>query len=83
LPFIVPLHQKIAELMYPLWVVQAGTAVSVRVRWNAPNSVTIIRFHKSSDEPRHCKVEQWDYHDPQSGFQCVAKETLKLSLATL
>lgn len=82
LPFIVPLHQKIAGLTYPLWVVQAGTAVSTRVRRNAPNSVTIVRFHESSDEPRHCKVEQWDYHDQQSGFLCVAKESLALSLAT-
>ncbi|MGZ8186825.1 MAG: hypothetical protein ACXWTL_10300, partial [Methylobacter sp.] len=77
-PFIIPLHQKIAELTYPLWVIQAGPAVSVRVRWNAGNSVNIIRYQES-DEPRHCKVEQWDYHDQQSGFLCVAKETLKLS----
>jgi 3',5'-cyclic AMP phosphodiesterase CpdA len=82
LPFIIPLHSRIAEVNYPLWVIQAGTAVSERVRRNAPNSVNIIRYYDSPDEPRHCKVEQWNYIVQQAIFSCVANETLPLSPAT-
>lgn len=44
-------------LARPLWVVQAGTAVSSRVRDGAPNSVNLLRWNGSA---REAIVEQWD-----------------------
>jgi 3',5'-cyclic AMP phosphodiesterase CpdA len=46
------------------WVVQAGTAVSTRVRAEAGNSVNLIRVQAGAAE--RAIVEQWD-HDPAQG----------------
>jgi 3',5'-cyclic AMP phosphodiesterase CpdA len=43
------------------WAVQAGTAVSSRVRAGAPNSVNVIRIEAGARE--RAVVERWD-HDP-------------------
>ncbi len=44
----------------PMWAVQAGTAVSSRVRAGIPNSVNMIRW--GVDAPQgQCLIEQWDY----------------------
>ena len=55
LPYVMPLP----GLPRRLWVVQAGTAVSHRVRGGQPNSVNVLRWGR--DAPRgRCVVEQWD-----------------------
>ncbi|MEC9365317.1 MAG: metallophosphoesterase [Pseudomonadota bacterium] len=41
-----------------LWCVQAGTAVSLRTRREAPNSVNLLRYDPGG---RSCHVERWDY----------------------
>jgi len=46
-------------LARPLWVVQAGTAVSSRVREGVPNSVNLLRWN-SAGGARELRVEQWD-----------------------
>ncbi len=46
-------------LARPLWVVQAGTAVSSRVRDGVPNSVNLLRWNGTAGE-REAIVEQWD-----------------------
>lgn len=46
-------------LARPLWVVQAGTAVSSRVRAGVPNSVNLLRWNGA----REVQVEQWDATD--------------------
>ena len=44
----------------PMWAVQAGTAVSSRVRDGFPNSVNLVRW--GCDAPKgRCLIEQWDY----------------------
>jgi 3',5'-cyclic AMP phosphodiesterase CpdA len=61
LPFV----KAMKDLARPLWVVQAGTAVSQRVRPGAKaNSVNLVRYDRASD-PGVCAVERWD-HDPTS-----------------
>ena len=45
LPYVMPLH----DLARPLWAVQAGTAVSHRVRHGTPNSVNLIRWEPPAD----------------------------------
>jgi 3',5'-cyclic AMP phosphodiesterase CpdA len=42
-----------------LWAVQAGTAVSYRVRCGRPNSVNLLRWGRDAP-PGRCIVEQWD-----------------------
>jgi hypothetical protein len=55
LPYVMPL----AGLSRRLWAVQAGTAVSHRVRSGRPNSVNLLRWGR--DAPRgRCVIEQWD-----------------------
>lgn len=60
----------------PLWVAQAGTAVSWRIRSDAPNSVNIIRYDK---ETRACNVEQWDYARQRDTFQRTQSTALELA----
>jgi 3',5'-cyclic AMP phosphodiesterase CpdA len=57
LPFVLPLPTG-------GWAVQAGTAVSHRVRGEAGNSVNLIRVEASSAE--RAVVERWD-HDAAAG----------------
>jgi 3',5'-cyclic AMP phosphodiesterase CpdA len=64
LPFIVPLHE-VARLERPLWAVNAGTAVSARVRYDAGNSVNVLRV---GEAPRSCFVEHWSYNEPNGAF---------------
>lgn len=56
LPFVLPVHGTAR----PLWAVQAGTAVSSRVRHGAPNSVNVLRWGADA-VPGCCRIEQWDY----------------------
>jgi len=56
LPYVMPLQ----DLARPLWAVQAGTAVSSRVREGVPNSVNLLRWGADS-APGCCRIEQWDY----------------------
>ena len=57
LPFVLPLAGG-------GWAVQAGTAVSRRVRAGAGNSVNLIRIETTAAE--RAVVERWD-HDPNQG----------------
>ncbi|MDZ7858036.1 metallophosphoesterase family protein [Sphaerotilus sp.] len=63
LPFVLPLH----GLARPLWVVQAGTAVSSRVRDGVPNSVNLLRWGEDA-APGCCQIEQWDYSAGDQAF---------------
>lgn len=64
LPYVMPLH----GLARSMWAVQAGTAVSHRVRPGVPNSVNLLRWN--ADEGV-CKVEQWDYAASAQAFEPV------------
>lgn len=71
LPFVLPLHETFG-LARPMWAVSAGTAVSARVRYDAPNSINVIRS-LPSESPRSCLVEQWSYDDTSTSFRCAAQ----------
>jgi 3',5'-cyclic AMP phosphodiesterase CpdA len=63
LPFVLALH----GLARPLWAVQAGTAVSSRVRAGVPNSVNLLRW--GADSPAACcQIEQWDFSAAECAF---------------
>jgi 3',5'-cyclic AMP phosphodiesterase CpdA len=66
LPFMLPLHESMS-LPRSVWAVNAGTAVSSRLRWDAGNSVNVIR----TDEPARagrCTVEHWTFEEARSVF---------------
>lgn len=57
-------------LTRPLWVVQAGTAVSARVRDGAPNSVNLLRWAPAGATGR-CRIERWDFLAQARAFGCA------------
>lgn len=75
-----------------LWVVQAGTAVSSRLRLNVPNSVNILRWGESSctrgeralctfDLGKDCLIEQWDYVRSEGLFVRTVVTSVELERA--
>jgi predicted MPP superfamily phosphohydrolase len=60
LPYVMPLFGRGAALKRRVWVVQAGTAVSERVREGIPNSVNLIRWGGVLPLGR-CLIERWDF----------------------
>lgn len=65
LPYVLP----IPGLTRPVWAVQAGTAVSSRVRDGATNSVNLLHWDASST-PGRCRIEQWDFAAWAGEFVC-------------
>ncbi len=65
LPYVL----EIQGLARAMWAVQAGTAVSSRVRPGAPNSVNLLRWIKGAS-PRYCSIEQWDFSSAHQAFMC-------------
>jgi 3',5'-cyclic AMP phosphodiesterase CpdA len=64
LPYVMPLQ----GLARALWVVQAGTAVSSRVRDGMPNSVNLLRWGADA-VPGCCQIEQWNYSADDRAFR--------------
>jgi 3',5'-cyclic AMP phosphodiesterase CpdA len=77
LPFVYPLHERYTALSRSAWAVQAGTAVSRRVRSDAGNSVNLIRYG-GPGPVRRCTIERWDYFAPKQAFAAVAVTELPL-----
>ncbi|WP_157272184.1 metallophosphoesterase family protein [Azohydromonas aeria] len=61
-----------------VWIVQAGTALSQRVRGGQPNSVNVLR-HDAGTDPGHCAVERWDFDAGAGAFACVQRTRAALS----
>jgi 3',5'-cyclic AMP phosphodiesterase CpdA len=55
-----------------VWLVQAGTSISQRVRGELPNSVNLLR-HEGATDAAHCEVERWDYDARAGEFACVQR----------
>ena len=55
-----PYVTALPDLARPMWAVQAGTAVSSRVRDEAPNSVNLLRWGSDAVAGR-CLLERLDY----------------------
>lgn len=75
LPYVCPLHEAGHGLARRIWAVQAGTALSSRVRHGAPNSINLIR-HAPNDMA--CIVERWDFDDASQRFVPVTQHRLDL-----
>ena len=68
LPYVLALHEQFAGLRREVWAVQAGTALSWRVRHDAGNSVNLLRYAGVQRQRRYVAVERWDYSEPQQCF---------------
>jgi 2',3'-cyclic-nucleotide 2'-phosphodiesterase (5'-nucleotidase family) len=77
LPYVLPLHDRFADLPRRVWAVQAGTALSHRVRGSIDNSVNVIRY-RMSEGARGTTVERWDYVEGSERFERVAVHELAL-----
>ena len=63
----------------PMYCVQAGTALSQRVRHGTPNSLNIIRWQPpAAGEQRKVCVERWDYDVADRRFELTHPYELKL-----
>jgi 3',5'-cyclic AMP phosphodiesterase CpdA len=77
LPYVCELSSSVAGLARRMWCVQAGTAVSSRVRREAPNSVNLLRY--SASEPGlPCAVERWDFDAVTGRFAVAQRNELLL-----
>lgn len=74
LPYIWPLHEDHADVRRRCWVVQAGTAVSSRVRARHPNSVNVI----TRADTQTAVAERWDYSVERDRFHRVDAHELNL-----
>jgi 3',5'-cyclic AMP phosphodiesterase CpdA len=78
LPFVRPMSERLPDLARSLWVVQAGTAVSRRVRPGAEaNSVNLVRYDRAGD-PAACVVERADYDAKHASFALAARMRIEL-----
>lgn len=81
LPYVRPVRERFADLPRELWCVQAGTAVSSRIRREAVNSVNVIHYADPATALPQCRVERWDY-TRRGHFECTAARTLMLDRST-
>ena len=63
LPYVL----KLSDLKRPMWAVQAGTAVSLRIRQGIPNSVNLLRWGADANADC-CVMERWDYEITKQAF---------------
>ena len=76
LPYVLALSEGSAAR--PLWAVQAGTALSRRVRAGVGNSVNLIDLQGAANGgARQGRVERWDHLPLEQRFECVAVHPLE------
>ena len=71
LPYVVALSERHPYLARAMWAVQAGTAVSSRLRHGANNSVNLIRYADGQRPAWTCSIERWDYQPQTRHFMPV------------
>jgi 3',5'-cyclic AMP phosphodiesterase CpdA len=78
LPYVLDLRTRPQPTPRPMWCVQAGTAVSRRIRHGTCNSVNLIHWRPVLlGEPRTCQVERCDYK-PEDGWFATAQRDMLL-----
>lgn len=82
LPYVRALHLERDGLARRLWAVQAGTAISRRLRRGTANSVNLIRS-EGDGNLRLCTVERWDYVPSLQSFEQVARDALSCDMANM
>lgn len=79
LPYVMDLQARKPPTPRPMWCVQAGTALSSRVRHNTCNSVNLIHWQAPPEgQARSCTVERCDYSPASGRFETASVTTLAL-----
>lgn len=79
LPYVLDLRDRPQPTPRPMWCVQAGTAVSSRVRHGTCNSVNLIHWDAvSPGQQRRCRLERCDYQPEKGWFETVQSDWLGL-----
>lgn len=78
LPFIAPLLDQNSGGQ--AWAVQAGTALSSRIRGEVGNSVNLIRYQ--ADVPHQCLVERWDFDESAHIFALLESHELSRNISS-
>lgn len=79
LPYVKDLRERAQPTARRMWCVQAGTAVSDRLRHDTCNSVNFIEALPPRDGERSCRFERWDYSGARGAFEQVEARELALS----
>ncbi|RYY63674.1 MAG: metallophosphoesterase, partial [Comamonadaceae bacterium] len=80
LPYVIDLAARETPTPRAMWCVQAGTALSSRVRHGTCNSVNFIEWrpHRGGEQ-RHCLLERWDYEVTSRSFKTASTRPLALA----
>jgi 3',5'-cyclic AMP phosphodiesterase CpdA len=79
LPYVSDVCARSEAAQRPLYCVQAGTALSHRVRHGSPNSINLVRWKPPAPgERRIVRVERWDYDLADGRFEETHPYDLKL-----
>jgi hypothetical protein len=79
LPYVMDLRDRPEPTPRPMWCIQAGTAVSTRVRHGTCNSVNLIHWDAVPlGQPRTCRFERCDYQTEKGWFETARSEVLAL-----
>jgi 3',5'-cyclic AMP phosphodiesterase CpdA len=79
LPYVSDLCARVPAAPRPTYCIQAGTAVSHRVRHGTPNSVNLVRWTAPpAGALRAVRVERWDYDLADGRFERTHEHDLKL-----
>lgn len=81
LPYVSDVCALAQGVQRPMYCIQAGTAVSHRVRHGSPNSVNLVRWvAPAAGEERVCTVERWDFDLADGRFEMTHTYRLKLGM---
>jgi 3',5'-cyclic AMP phosphodiesterase CpdA len=79
LPYVADLQAMQPPTPRPMWCVQAGTAVSSRVRHGTCNSVNLVHWRAPSPGAvRTCRVDRYDYKPEEQRFVQAESRVLAL-----
>lgn len=74
LPYVRRLVVDSAQGPRMVWIAQAGTALSSRVRGGIPNSVNVVRYQSKMAPER--AIERWDFNAERVEFELVNRHEL-------